>query len=487
MNEEHDQALAQLISNVHARYASEKAERKQLRMKRMADEWIAICKISRELMRATLIQMGVDLEVILEEFRVRDEDDRAGSGIFRRYKDIYLESLPSFGELLLQNAIDDDNSTSASDFPWQLWLERFSGSGFVDPRISNKYKLTVSGIIAEEELRFQYRKVIENTSLAYRELEEEKIVLHNMERAKEDMCSVDSIGASSSSHETRDEEEEDTLQSWVAMNSKNILHKQRNKTNHAKQMVDNNNRQLERTRKDWMKSLTKKKQPLSREEYQEWTELLLELSADMIPHLARHIIDRHEEEIDELAALHSKSQSNQQSVFNALQNIQTQLDTSPPYVWIEAVRRIKHVNILPLSLGGSPENKHLAWYGDKILGMAVASSLFSLFDSTLHRGVATSISDRAISNDFLGRNAESLLPKALLERTKMRGALSNKSLGTIIETAVARLRLEKREKPIGDLARWLKAKSVEAEVEHEDEKRARKQRRKKFEGIHEER
>lgn len=49
-----------------------------------------------------------------------------------------------------------------------------------------------------------------------------------------------------------------------------------------------------------------------------------------------------------------------------------------PGVWQRGMGQLFENDVLPQSLGGKPENKHLAWYGDKILGLAAATSLVGI-------------------------------------------------------------------------------------------------------------
>jgi hypothetical protein len=125
-----------------------------------------------------------------------------------------------------------------------------------------------------------------------------------------------------------------------------------------------------------------------------------------------------------------------------------------PGVWQRGVSEFFDSDILPQSLGGKPENEHLAWYGDKILGVSVAKSFVGLFGASLDRGVATKICSTAVSNSFMRQHFDALVPILAIAQD-IQPKLTNENAGTIIETGVARLYMQNRSKEINDLSDWL--------------------------------
>ena len=133
--------------------------------------------------------------------------------------------------------------------------------------------------------------------------------------------------------------------------------------------------------------------------------------------------------------------------------------TNIPGIWQRGISEFFDSDILPQSLGGKPENHHLAWYGDKILNNAVAKSLVDLFGSPLDRGVATHVHSKAVSNSFLRENAPVLIP-ILYNAQDIQPKLTDNIAGTIVETGVAKLYMNKRRKEIDDLAKFLSKEAL---------------------------
>jgi hypothetical protein len=109
-----------------------------------------------------------------------------------------------------------------------------------------------------------------------------------------------------------------------------------------------------------------------------------------------------------------------------------------PGVWQRSVSQLFDSDILPESLGGKPENIHLAWQGDKILGIHTANSLVDTFGRPIHRGVASEIHSMAVSNKFLKNHFQSLLPY-LANAKDIEPKLTDEIAGTMVETAIARI------------------------------------------------
>lgn len=82
-----------------------------------------------------------------------------------------------------------------------------------------------------------------------------------------------------------------------------------------------------------------------------------------------------------------------------------------PTLWQNGVRWVDTDLYRTADLGGREENKHRAWYGDKVLGYHVAKTTMSLFQDSLDRHTASSIASVALSNRFLQKHLPVILPK----------------------------------------------------------------------------
>ena len=130
-----------------------------------------------------------------------------------------------------------------------------------------------------------------------------------------------------------------------------------------------------------------------------------------------------------------------------------------PEVWQRGLGQLFENDLLPLSLGGKPGNKHLAWYGDKILGLAAATSLVGIFGESLHRGVATHIHSKAVSNSFMREHFDVLVP-VLANAQDIQPKITDDVAGTIIETGVARFYIQKKRAEINNLVDWLLKQAI---------------------------
>jgi hypothetical protein len=102
------------------------------------------------------------------------------------------------------------------------------------------------------------------------------------------------------------------------------------------------------------------------------------------------------------------------------------------------VSRLFDIDILPESLGDKPENIHLAWLGDKILGIHAANCIVDIFGRPIHRGVASEIHSKAVSNKFLRNHFGSLVP-ILVNAQDIEPKLTDEIAGAVVETATDRI------------------------------------------------
>ncbi len=124
-----------------------------------------------------------------------------------------------------------------------------------------------------------------------------------------------------------------------------------------------------------------------------------------------------------------------------------------PKDWLMALRRLPPRLYLPTDLGGLPENKHKAWYGDRKINLEIANAIKNIFEESLDRGVASKISATAQSNAFFAKHLNIVLPYNAYE-LKSR---SVREKGTALEAAVARVSCNNAVK---DLADWLVAQAM---------------------------
>ena len=127
--------------------------------------------------------------------------------------------------------------------------------------------------------------------------------------------------------------------------------------------------------------------------------------------------------------------------------------------WHKAVAPVVREEILPFGLGGTTNKAAIAaFYGDKILGIAVA-----LEQQRVHPeadvGYASKVFSEATSNRLFVENLGTILPdhSAGLEGI---GSAQAHDAGTMIEAAVAKVHAEADHAAIDDLAKWLLSKAL---------------------------
>ena len=134
--------------------------------------------------------------------------------------------------------------------------------------------------------------------------------------------------------------------------------------------------------------------------------------------------------------------------------------TIRPAQWQQGVKQIDPYLILPSELGGSDDNKHRAWYGDKVLGAHVARFTMTFFQDSLDRQVASTIASIALSNRFLHEKFPTIVPKdKLYHGTVPQDEFyhGNEAMaGTAVEAAVSRM----SERKIDDLSQYLVKEAI---------------------------
>mmetsp|Transcript_23899 Transcript_23899/g.50019 ORF Transcript_23899/g.50019 Transcript_23899/m.50019 type:complete len:151 (+) Transcript_23899:43-495(+) len=123
-----------------------------------------------------------------------------------------------------------------------------------------------------------------------------------------------------------------------------------------------------------------------------------------------------------------------------------------PVLWQNGISNINQIYILPTEFGGRDENKHRAWYGDKVLGAHVAKYTMTLFQDSIDRRVASNIASVALSNRFLRQNIPTILP-GYDHKNEL---WTDRNAGTAVEAAVSYL----SEAQNDDLAEWLVKEAI---------------------------
>jgi hypothetical protein len=240
-------------------------KRKINRMKRMAEEWIMMCESSENLFRATLKEMGVDPK-IWEKLGLRIGIDYSDVA---EYKKLYLESLPSFQEWMIER-IDGlhDEKVREDDAQFIEWMERcrndsamqefqqfysdptpsieyslekveesnkrmdvclewLGESAFVDTKFQKKYRKMNKSLNLEEQLRGHYRIEMERCARSMKDFEREDFALMRLQYQREAGLAASSSpdGTSSKGNIANDK-----LHQWVIKNSTKLIEKQQKKT-----------------------------------------------------------------------------------------------------------------------------------------------------------------------------------------------------------------------------------------------------------------
>jgi hypothetical protein len=269
-------------------------KRESIRRKLLSEEWMRIFATSEELFRATLRELKVDKE------EWSDNNERAGGekdSARSEYRSFYLDSLSSFGMALSEK--DDDMTISAAA---SQALEKFGESDFADLSFSKKYRAMEAGLKRREELIAELPSVNESYSRALKDLDDEEKALSNM-GAKLEVTDVDTKSSTvkdettltSSKNDFGDLEhiEEELTSSLLELlegkDAKKKVKKQMNRVSNARGLAKSLSKRLE-----WIKTaIDGVELPLSQEEYRNATMLLMTISSDVVPDLAKFITSRH--------------------------------------------------------------------------------------------------------------------------------------------------------------------------------------------------
>jgi hypothetical protein len=128
--------------------------------------------------------------------------------------------------------------------------------------------------------------------------------------------------------------------------------------------------------------------------------------------------------------------------------------------WQQAASTVRPEKILPPGLKGSDDASVAAFYGDKLLGAAVALAQRRAVEDGEHTvGNLTRLQSLATSNDFLKSNIATILPQHAHLWEQCHGQSlqihSAHDVGTMVEAAVDAVHAQGGVHAIDDLARWL--------------------------------
>lgn len=123
--------------------------------------------------------------------------------------------------------------------------------------------------------------------------------------------------------------------------------------------------------------------------------------------------------------------------------------------WHKALRNLakKEPNLTEKSIT-CKKAKFKAWQGDRLLSYAAARSIVHT-SIAREAGPATRLTNQALSNDFLAKHTETIVPHSTFPKFKPQGAKNNRELGTFIEYLVERIGNDSGQEKVEQLARWL--------------------------------
>lgn len=119
----------------------------------------------------------------------------------------------------------------------------------------------------------------------------------------------------------------------------------------------------------------------------------------------------------------------------------------PPVKWQSAVSKISPDLIL-----SSNSQKFAAFYGDKILGAAVADWIMNQSDTIKSHSQASEFTARVLSNKFFAKRIDTILPFEFYQDAAK--LVNEHSVGTMVEAAVAETMKEDKN-AVKDLVEWL--------------------------------
>ncbi|KAL3792854.1 hypothetical protein HJC23_004779 [Cyclotella cryptica] len=278
----------------HAKkYQLAQRKRELARRKLLAEDWMRIFASSEDLFRATLRVLKVD----------KDDWDSGGRPSYHggendsalsEYRSFYLDSLPSFGE-----ALSEEDAESNIGMDALTSMEQFAQSAFADPIFSKKFRAMNASLRRKEELYVDLGNATEFYSRALRDLEEEEKVLNAMDGGRESGRANSSADQFTfSAKDKGDYGELDRIEQEVNASLSQVslmrpdqkkLAKQKNKVNNARRLVESMSKRLDRIQAD----IDSMEMPLTQDEFHDATNLLLTISSEIVPALAKFITNRH--------------------------------------------------------------------------------------------------------------------------------------------------------------------------------------------------
>lgn len=125
-------------------------------------------------------------------------------------------------------------------------------------------------------------------------------------------------------------------------------------------------------------------------------------------------------------------------------------------IWHAAIASIPASEVTPIGLGGVSNDANLkAFYGDKLLGAALAQAQWSNSKHRSDLGLLTAVHSAAASNHLLSEKLSEILPVQASDKLLERAAYQSHDAGTMVEATVAVVSLRGNQAAVADLARWL--------------------------------
>ncbi len=308
---------------LHEEKFEKAAKKRELnRRKLLAEELMRIFAANDELFHATLKELKVS---------------KTGTSNLSEYHQFYMDSLPSFGALLYEDLEENEHSLRQFGLSSARILdlnEKFARGGFSDPENSKKYRVMVAMLKRDAELQSSIQKYQAKYDKQSQELKIQEKLLKIMESRYDAVDLDDAVSAndlipflhrdhSDSLDETRDGESHpitnennnlagidinedevyeelmrDLLDGALSQlaaekdeeeSSQVFLRKQKNKVLTMEKEIANTQRRLAKVR-ELRESL---EFPLSEDEFQSATLLIMNLSQSLTPALASFIESRH--------------------------------------------------------------------------------------------------------------------------------------------------------------------------------------------------
>lgn len=286
------------------KYQMAAKKRELAHRKILAEELMRIFATNDDLFHATLEELDISI---------------TGSNNVSEYRQFYLDSLPSFGVLLYEDPEANEQSfhqLGLTSGEVLNLLEQFSNGGFRDSVFSKKYRSMFAALKKIEELETSIQRYKEKALRQLEKVRREESILKRMESGASTTDLLPFLLESDfdKSDETSEIESNNNQTASSAEGNDNILLfklesalsqlasgksdietaeqiilKQRNKVNNARIAAESTNNRVKRAQE----ILDELELPLSDDEFQSVSSLIMRVSLRLTPALAKYITNRH--------------------------------------------------------------------------------------------------------------------------------------------------------------------------------------------------